>query len=208
MRAYRDAPLAVPPFLQVPLKLFKATGEERVRLSLLCGCGEQPKQLYRCPRDGNEYTVGTIPLKGYKVGKEVIPVGSPDDIEAARAGGPIYDSLGVQAVVPLKSVVKRFDFGDAYYCLPDPSEPDITFRQFALFAAVLDVPGDAWAMFGRLTFNSLPRRLAVVSVDGVLIAETLAEKRDLPYDVRARLPTPNPAEVEQLRAFLKTLYRE
>lgn len=112
--------------------------------------------------------------------------------------------------MPLKSIVKRFDFGDAYYCLPDPAEPDITFRQFALFAAALDAgpDGEEWAMLGRLTFNSLPRRLAVVSVDGVLVAETLQDKRELPYDVRARLPTPNPSEVAQLRAFLKTLWRE
>ena len=52
VKAMRDAPLAVPPFLQVPLKLFKASSEDRVKLSLLCGCGEPPKQLYRCPKDG------------------------------------------------------------------------------------------------------------------------------------------------------------
>ncbi len=207
MRAMRGAPLAVPPFLQVPLKLFKAVGdEERVRLSYLCVCGEQPNQVYRCPKDGNEYTVKTMPLKGYKMGREVVPVGTPEEVEAAKASGPSYDTLEVQAIVDLKRLTLRYTFGDAYYVLPDPDENALTFRQYALFLRALDAAG--WAMLCRLSVSSVPRRFAVVPdlTRAVLVAHELKELRELPYDLT--LPATVEKEFEQLRAILQAQVRE
>lgn len=160
-RAFGSSVISIGDFVQVPVKLYKATRVEGVRgkLHTICACGGKPKQKIGCEKCGANYTSWwVVPDREFDAGGDVKIRLTKEEIDNAKSSN-VHDCMEVVKVVNLAQFSSRYILSEPMYLLPDEDAPGAQKKAYRTIVEALAVEGKA--MLTRFTMRGVNKRFAI-----------------------------------------------
>jgi non-homologous end joining protein Ku len=187
-RAFGSSVIGIGPFVQVPVKMYKATRVEGIRgkLHTVCSCGGKPKQNIACEKCNSKFTSWqAVPDREFDAGGDQRIKLTKEEIDSAKSSN-IHDMMQVEKVVNLAKFASRYILGEPVYLLPDDEAPGAQKKAYRTIVEALASEGKV--MLTRFTMRGYSKRFAISGDKerNVLVAyevdDAQAVSTDIPKD--------------------------